>query len=66
MDLQGAPYAYAPMGSDREETKASARRPAVLTATADDVLPSQGFRFWETGYWKESLRGRPYHIRCLP
>lgn len=46
MDLEGAPYAYAPMGNDREETK--------------------GFRFWETGYWKEHLRGRPYHIRCDP
>lgn len=23
----------------------------------------EGFRFWKTGYWKDALRGRPYHIR---
>ncbi|GAA5951905.1 hypothetical protein JCM21900_004180 [Sporobolomyces salmonicolor] len=45
LDLQGAPYAYAPMGNDREETK--------------------GFRFWETGYWKQHLAGKPYHISAL-
>lgn len=44
LDLKGAPYAYAPMGNDREETK--------------------GFRFWDSGYWKEHLKGAPYHIRC--
>ncbi|GAA5860419.1 hypothetical protein JCM1840_000253 [Sporobolomyces johnsonii] len=45
LDLQGAPYAYAPMGNGREETK--------------------GFRFWETGYWKQHLAGKPYHISAL-
>ncbi|KAI7940320.1 hypothetical protein MJO28_013972 [Puccinia striiformis f. sp. tritici] len=45
LDLEGAPYAYAPMCNDRNETK--------------------GFRFWDTGYWKESLQGRPYHISAL-
>eukprot|EP00727_Mastigamoeba_balamuthi_P011847 m51a1_g7285 putative UDP-glucose:glycoprotein glucosyltransferase (1435) ;mRNA; r:34055-38973 len=24
-----------------------------------------GFRFWDQGYWKEHLRGRPYHISAL-
>lgn len=43
LDLKGAPYAYTPMGNDREETK--------------------GFRFWDSGYWKEHLKGAPYHIR---
>ncbi|GAA6062062.1 hypothetical protein JCM10212_003560 [Sporobolomyces blumeae] len=45
LDLEGAPYAYAPMGNDREETK--------------------GYRFWEHGYWKQHLAGRPYHISAL-
>lgn len=45
LDLEGAPYAYAPMCNDRNETK--------------------GFRFWDTGYWKDSLQGRPYHISAL-
>ena len=42
MDLGGAPYAYAPMGDDREDM--------------------ENYRFWKTGYWKDHLRGRPYHI----
>eukprot|EP00055_Hartaetosiga_balthica_P017429 m.116958 g.116958 ORF g.116958 m.116958 type:complete len:1554 (-) comp9315_c2_seq1:228-4889(-) len=24
-----------------------------------------GFRFWESGYWKNHLNGRPYHISAL-
>ena len=43
MDLQGAPYAYTPMG--------------------DDSIDMDGYRFWKVGYWKEHLKGLPYHIR---
>ncbi|KAE9396725.1 glycosyltransferase family 24 protein [Gymnopus androsaceus JB14] len=25
----------------------------------------EGFRFWKTGYWKDFLDGRPYHISAL-
>jgi len=25
----------------------------------------EGFRFWKTGYWKDFLRGKPYHISAL-
>ncbi|KAF9495097.1 glycosyltransferase family 24 protein [Pleurotus eryngii] len=45
LDIQGAPYAYTPMG--------------------DDNYDMEGFRFWKTGYWKEFLQGRPYHISAL-
>ncbi|OCH94043.1 glycosyltransferase family 24 protein [Obba rivulosa] len=45
MDIQGAPYAYTPMG--------------------DDNTDMEGFRFWKTGYWRDALRGRPYHISAL-
>ena len=45
MDLEGAPYGYTPMGSDRKEM--------------------EGFRFWNSGYWKGHLAGRPYHISAL-
>jgi len=31
----------------------------------NDRLEMEGFRFWKTGYWKEALRGRPYHISAL-
>jgi hypothetical protein len=24
-----------------------------------------GFQFWQQGYWKDHLRGRPYHISAL-
>lgn len=24
-----------------------------------------GFQFWRQGYWKDHLRGRPYHISAL-
>lgn len=25
----------------------------------------EGFRFWKQGFWKEHLRGKPYHISAL-
>ncbi|KAL1411228.1 killer toxin resistant protein [Vanrija albida] len=31
----------------------------------DDRQEMEGFRFWKTGYWKNELRGRPYHISAL-
>ncbi|EPQ31760.1 uncharacterized protein PFL1_01092 [Pseudozyma flocculosa PF-1] len=31
----------------------------------DDSDDMDGFRFWKHGYWKEYLRGRPYHISAL-
>jgi UDP-glucose:glycoprotein glucosyltransferase len=31
----------------------------------DDKPEMEGFRFWKTGYWKDALRGRPYHISAL-
>ncbi|WVW83270.1 hypothetical protein I302_105289 [Kwoniella bestiolae CBS 10118] len=31
----------------------------------DSRTEMEGFRFWKTGYWKDALRGRPYHISAL-
>ncbi|ORY32220.1 UDP-glucose:Glyco protein glucosyltransferase-domain-containing protein [Naematelia encephala] len=31
----------------------------------DDREEMEGFRFWKTGYWKDALRGKPYHISAL-
>lgn len=31
----------------------------------DDRTEMEGFRFWKTGYWREHLAGRPYHISAL-
>ena len=39
--------------------------PYGYTPMGDDNAEMEGFRFWKTGYWKEFLQGRPYHIRCI-
>ncbi|CAO1635982.1 unnamed protein product [Parajaminaea phylloscopi] len=31
----------------------------------DDSYDMDGYRFWKRGYWKDFLRGRPYHISAL-
>lgn len=31
----------------------------------NDSYDMDNFRFWEQGYWKGFLRGRPYHISAL-
>ncbi|KII87653.1 glycosyltransferase family 24 protein [Plicaturopsis crispa FD-325 SS-3] len=39
--------------------------PYGYTPMGDDNEEMEGFRFWKTGYWKDFLRGRPYHISAL-
>ncbi|KAH7929980.1 glycosyltransferase family 24 protein [Leucogyrophana mollusca] len=39
--------------------------PYGYTPMGDDNYDMEGFRFWKTGYWKEFLAGRPYHISAL-
>ncbi|KAL6299204.1 glycosyltransferase family 24 protein [Sparassis latifolia] len=39
--------------------------PYGYTPMGDDNEEMEGFRFWKTGYWKEFLRGLPYHISAL-
>ncbi|KAH8113837.1 UDP-glucose:glycoprotein glucosyltransferase-domain-containing protein [Phellopilus nigrolimitatus] len=39
--------------------------PYGYTPMGDDNTDMEGFRFWKTGYWKDFLRGRPYHISAL-
>jgi UDP-glucose:glycoprotein glucosyltransferase len=39
--------------------------PYGYTPMGDDNADMEGFRFWKTGYWKEFLNGRPYHIRYV-
>lgn len=31
----------------------------------DDRTEMDGFAFWKTGYWKNHLQGKPYHISAL-
>jgi len=35
------------------------------TPFCDSNKETEGFRFWKTGYWKDHLRGSPYHISAL-
>ena len=39
--------------------------PYGYTPMGDDNEAMEGFRFWKTGYWKDYLRGKPYHIRSV-
>jgi UDP-glucose:glycoprotein glucosyltransferase len=39
--------------------------PYGYTPMGDDNLDMEGFRFWKTGYWKDFLKGLPYHIRSV-
>ncbi|KIY49922.1 glycosyltransferase family 24 protein [Fistulina hepatica ATCC 64428] len=39
--------------------------PYGYTPMGDDNVEMEGFRFWKTGYWKDFLRGLPYHISAL-
>ena len=39
--------------------------PYAYTPFCDSNQSTEGFRFWKQGYWKQHLRGLPYHISAL-
>ncbi|KAG0222421.1 hypothetical protein BGW42_006609 [Actinomortierella wolfii] len=39
--------------------------PYGYTPMCNDRKEMEGFRFWNQGYWKNHLRGLPYHISAL-
>ncbi|PKI82787.1 killer toxin resistant protein [Malassezia vespertilionis] len=39
--------------------------PYAYPPMGEDSEDMDGFRFWRQGYWKNFLRGRPYHISAL-
>ncbi|KAH8160675.1 hypothetical protein CIB48_g7562 [Xylaria polymorpha] len=39
--------------------------PYGFTPMCDSRTEMEGFRFWKQGYWKNYLRGQPYHISAL-
>eukprot|EP00041_Stephanoeca_diplocostata_P033270 m.1095789 g.1095789 ORF g.1095789 m.1095789 type:complete len:1625 (+) comp24304_c0_seq1:77-4951(+) len=39
--------------------------PYAYTPFCMDREEMDGFRFWKSGYWKNHLNGRPYHISAL-
>lgn len=40
-------------------------RPLAYTPFCDNNREMDGYKFWKQGFWKEHLRGRPYHISAL-
>ncbi|KAK3011338.1 hypothetical protein RJ639_011725, partial [Escallonia herrerae] len=40
-------------------------RPLGYTPFCDNNKEMDGYRFWRQGFWREHLRGRPYHISAL-
>ena len=39
--------------------------PYAYTPFCDNNKDMDGFRFWRQGFWKNHLRGKPYHISAL-
>ena len=39
--------------------------PYAYTPFCDSNDDTKGFRFWDSGYWRDHLRGKPYHISAL-
>ncbi len=39
--------------------------PLAYTPFCDNNKDMDGFRFWKQGFWKDHLRGHPYHISAL-
>lgn len=39
--------------------------PYGFTPMCDSRVEMEGFRFWKQGYWKNFLKGLPYHISAL-
>ncbi|KAJ2550633.1 killer toxin resistant protein, partial [Coemansia sp. RSA 1933] len=39
--------------------------PYGFTPFCDDRKEIDGYRFWKQGWWKDHLRGKPYHISAL-
>nr|CAD1836155.1 unnamed protein product [Ananas comosus var. bracteatus] len=40
-------------------------RPLAYTPFCDNNKEMDGYRFWRQGFWKDHLRGKPYHISAL-
>ncbi|KAJ9105313.1 hypothetical protein QFC21_001681 [Naganishia friedmannii] len=64
LDLQGRVYGYAPMGDDREEMEGF-RFWKTGRLPESDIQMSEADPSLQQGYWRDSLRGRPYHISAL-
>ena len=39
--------------------------PLAYTPFCDNNRAMDGFRFWTGGFWRDHLRGKPYHISAL-
>ncbi|CAI5944540.1 unnamed protein product [Closterium sp. NIES-65] len=39
--------------------------PLAYTPMCDNNRDMEGYRFWKQGFWRDHLRGKPYHISAL-
>ena len=40
-------------------------KPLAYTPFCDSNKAMDGYRFWQQGFWKSHLDGKPYHISAL-
>lgn len=67
IDLKGAPYGFTPF-CDGTWTKDQNEKDSEASGVQEfkrGRADTRGFRFWDSGFWKDHLRGRPYHISAL-
>ena len=67
IDLHGAPYGFTPF-CDGTWLKDQNEKDPEATGVQEfkrGRAETRGFRFWDSGFWREHLRGRPYHISAL-
>lgn len=58
-NLKGAPYGY------NEDSRTTDSRPFRYVPFCESRQEMDGFRFWNSGYWKQHLAGKRYHISAL-
>ena len=62
--LDGAPYGYTPFCNDRPDM-AGFRYISLALINQPLLINAHNYRFWESGYWKNHLGNRRYHISAL-
>ena len=62
--LDGAPYGYTPFCNDRPDM-AGFRYISLALINQPLLITAHNCRFWESGYWKNHLGNRRYHISAL-
>ena len=65
VDARVSPQRYRIRTSANMHTCGTQGAPYGYTPFCDNNKDMDGFRFWRQGFWKDHLRGKPYHISAL-